>query len=163
MQAARRLAKYYVEHIFILCFYPGAAGAAAETAEAENPEDTMGDKKNLVGVANSTSRRRMILGATIAFGGVAMGSLRAWAGEEQEISHGAESIHQEPVFRASRKRVYEALTETKQFDKLTHLSAAMQSGMSLGNKPTEISWEEGGTFTLFRRAHRRTAHRVAAQ
>ena len=29
------------------------------------------------------------------------------------------------------------------------LSAATQSGMSLGNKPTEISREVGGAFTLF--------------
>ena len=106
----------------------------------------MSDTKNLVLV---TSRRRMIMGVAVAFGGVASGSIRAWASAEEGISHTAESIHQEPVFQASRKRVYEALTETKQFDKVTRLSAAMQSGMSLGSKPTEISHEEGGTFTLF--------------
>jgi activator of HSP90 ATPase len=32
---------------------------------------------------------------------------------------------------------------------VTKLSAAMQSGMALGNKPTEISREEGGLFSLF--------------
>ena len=109
----------------------------------------MSDKKNLLVVANGTSRRSMIMGATIAFGSVAISSLSAWASDEEGISHTAESIHQEPAFRANRKRVYEALTETKQFAKFTQLSAAMQSGMSLGNKPTEISRQEGGTFTLF--------------
>src|SRR5262249_18446800 len=111
----------------------------AGRAENQNPEDRMGDKKNLVVVANDTSRRRMIVGATIAFGSVAISSLSAWASDEEGVSHTAESIHQEPAFRANRKRVYEALTETKQFAKVTQLSAAMQSGMSLGNKPTEIS------------------------
>src|ERR1700730_7893610 len=66
-----------------------------------------------------------------------------------KISHTGEAIHQEVVFQASRKRVYEAFTNTKQFDKVVQLSAATQSGMSLGNKPTEISREVGGAFTLF--------------
>jgi len=62
----------------------------------------------------------------------------ARAGAEEEVSRTAESIHMEPVFKASRKRVYEALTETKQFDKVIHLSAAMKSGMPPDAKPTEI-------------------------
>jgi activator of HSP90 ATPase len=60
----------------------------------------------------------------------------------------AESIHQEPVFKARRERVYEVLADAKEFHKAAQLSAAMQS-MSLGNKPTEISREVGGAFTLF--------------
>jgi activator of HSP90 ATPase len=69
------------------------------------------------------------------------------AGDE-EISHTAESIHQETVFIASRKRVYEALTETKQFDKIIELTGVMKS-MPPGGKPTEISREVGGAFALF--------------
>ncbi|HKO03938.1 MAG TPA: SRPBCC domain-containing protein [Candidatus Acidoferrales bacterium] len=65
------------------------------------------------------------------------------------ISHTGEAIHQEVVFTASRKRVYEALTETKQFDKVVQLSAAMKSGMPPGAAPTEISREVGGAFSLF--------------
>jgi activator of HSP90 ATPase len=38
--------------------------------------------------------------------------------------------------------------DTKQFDKITQLSGAMQS-MHLGSTPTEISPEAGGAFTLF--------------
>ena len=34
---------------------------------------------------------------------------------DQEISHTAESIHQEVVFQASPQRVYNALTDPKQF------------------------------------------------
>jgi len=54
-----------------------------------------------------------------------------------------------PVFPASRKRVYEALTDVRQFDKIVQLSGAMQSGMALGRNPTEISRQVGGAFTLF--------------
>jgi activator of HSP90 ATPase len=69
--------------------------------------------------------------------------------EEQEVSHLCETIHQTVVFKASRKRVYEALTDEKVFDKVVKASEAMQSGMSLGKNPTQISREVGGTFSLF--------------
>lgn len=67
----------------------------------------------------------------------------------EEISHTAEAIHQEVEFKASQKRVYEALTDAKQFDKVIQLSAAVKSGMALGNKATEISHEAGGAFTIY--------------
>ena len=72
----------------------------------------------------------------------------ALASAEDGVSNTAESIHQEPVFNASRKRVYDALTETKQFDRIIQISGAMQT-MALGDKPTEISQQLGGAFTLF--------------
>ena len=78
----------------------------------------MSHRTNLAALANGPTRRQVIVGVAVAFGGSALGSARAWAGTEEEISHSAESIHQEPVFKASRKRVYDALTETKQFDKI---------------------------------------------
>jgi activator of HSP90 ATPase len=96
-----------------------------------------------------STRRKLMAGMAIAFGGVSLRSTGAWAGIEDQVSHGEESIHQEPVFKASRKRVYEALTDTKQFNKVTQLSGAMQSGMPLGTAPTEIGREAGGTFSLF--------------
>lgn len=68
---------------------------------------------------------------------------------EEEVLHSCEAIHQTVLFKASRKRVYEVLTDEKQFDKVVKASAAMQSGMSLGNEPTRIAREAGGTFTLF--------------
>ena len=109
----------------------------------------MSDRSNLGIRANGPTRRQMMIGAAVAFGGLSMGSVNAWAGTEEGVSHTAESIHQEPVFKASRKRVYEALTDAKEFNKVAQLSEAMQSAMSLGNKPTEISRQEGGAFTLF--------------
>ena len=54
-----------------------------------------------------------------------------------EISRTEEAIHQEVVLKASRKRVYDALTETEQFRKAT------------GVEGTKISREVGGAFSLF--------------
>ena len=99
--------------------------------------------------AGAPHRRQIITGAAVAFATSLIGSVRLWGATTEEISHTAEAIHQETVFKASRKRVYEALTDAKQFDKVMHLSAAMQSGMALGNSPTEISREVGGPFTLY--------------
>jgi len=108
----------------------------------------MSDRTNLEGLAKEPTRRQAIAGVAIAFGGLALGSTEVWAGAEEEISRTAESIHQEAVFKASRKRVYEALTDTAQFDKVIQLSGVMKS-MHLGSTPTEISREVGGAFTLF--------------
>jgi activator of HSP90 ATPase len=108
----------------------------------------MSDRTNLAALTNGTTRRHAIVAAAMAFGGLALGSTKAWAGAEEEISRTAEAIHQEPVIKASRKRVYEALTDAKQFDKVIQLSGVMQS-MHLGDKAAEISREVGGAFTLF--------------
>ncbi len=109
----------------------------------------MSDRRNRAGLSNGPSPRQAIVGAAMAFGGLALGSTKAWAGTEEEISRTAESIHQETVFKATRKRVYEALTDSKQFERVTQLSAAMHAGMSLGTAPTEIGREAGGAFSLF--------------
>ena len=102
----------------------------------------------LVMTTDAPSRRQLVTGA-VAFAGCAARPIRVWAGAEDGISHMAESIHQEPVFQASRKRVYEALTAARPFDRIVQLSEAMQSAMALGKKPTEISRQVGGAFTLF--------------
>jgi len=81
--------------------------------------------------------------AAVMIGGLALSSTEVCAGTEEEISRTAESIHQQPVFKASRKRVYEALTDTKQFDTVIQLSGVMSS-MPPAGKPTEISREVGG-------------------
>jgi activator of HSP90 ATPase len=109
----------------------------------------MTESGSLVTLANTTSRRQLLAGLGVALGGAALGTMRAWAGAEEEISHSAESIHQEPVFKASRKRVYDALTDAKQFDKVIQMSAAVKSGMAKAPNPPEISREAGGVFALF--------------
>src|SRR5208337_4375449 len=98
--------------------------------------------------ASGSTRRQAIAGVAMAIGGLALGLPKTAAATEEEISRTAEAIHQEPVFKASRKRVYEALTDAKQFDKVIQLSGVMQS-MHLPDKPAEISREAGGAFTLF--------------
>ena len=107
------------------------------------------DGRNLDALTSGITRRQAVAGVAMVFGGFALGATKAWAaGVEDEISRTAEAIHQEPVIKASRKRVYEALTEAKQFDKIIELSGVMQS-MHIGDKPAEISREVGGTFSLF--------------
>jgi activator of HSP90 ATPase len=96
----------------------------------------------------STTRRQIIFGAAAAFGGLALGSSTSQAAVD-ELSHAAESIHQEVTFQASAARVYETLTVAAQFDKVVRLSAAMQSGMAPRNKPTMLRGVPGGAFSLF--------------
>lgn len=62
------------------------------------------------------------------------------------MSYPCEAIHQEVIFQASRKRVYDALTDAKQFNQVIQLSAA---GMSYGKAPIEMAHEVGGAFSLF--------------
>jgi activator of HSP90 ATPase len=104
---------------------------------------TMNNREPEELLARSLIRRQVILGA-----GLAAIGLPAWAAVENVISHDSESIHQERVFRASRKRVYEALIDSRQFAKLVELSGAMQA-MAPGTKAAEISGEVGGAFTIF--------------
>lgn len=47
------------------------------------------------------------------------------------------SIHQEVVFNASQRRIYEALTDAKQFSKFT------------GGAPAEIDHKAGGALSCF--------------
>jgi activator of HSP90 ATPase len=99
--------------------------------------------------ATSPTRRQLISGAAIGLGALALGATNSWARPEDVVSHTAESIHMENVFAASRKRVYDALTDAKQFNEIVKLSAAMKSGMIKDMSPAEISREVGGAFKLF--------------
>jgi activator of HSP90 ATPase len=95
--------------------------------------------------ANAPTRRQLVAGA-VALSGLCVTAARARAGKEDHISHTAESIHQEPVFQADRKRVYKVLTDAGQFGQMMHFSGV---SMSLGKSPTEISQQVGGAFVLF--------------
>ena len=107
----------------------------------------MSDETNPKRIVKVLTRRQAITGVAIAFGGLALNPTEASAEIEQEISRTAESIHQEISFKAPPRRVYEALTETKQFDKVIDLAGGHSA--ALGNEPTNISNELGGAFTLF--------------
>lgn len=75
--------------------------------------------------------------------GIAKGafSLPVPQADRNGISRTCESIHQEVVFKAARKRVYEAVTDEKKFSRVTDF---IMKGAS-----TEISREVGGTFSIF--------------
>jgi len=107
----------------------------------------MSDGMMLEALANRPTRRLVIAAGAMTLGGLALGPVAARAGADDEISRTSEAIHQEPVFKASRKRIYEALTDTKQFDKIMQLSGVMKTMPGL--KSTEISTEVGGAFVLF--------------
>lgn len=109
----------------------------------------MSEKMNLAAAANGPTRREAIAGVAAAIGGLALGSTEVWAGAEGGVSHTAEAIHQEIVFQASRKRVYAALTDAAQFERVVQLSDAKKTHMRPGAPATQISAEVGGAFSTF--------------
>jgi activator of HSP90 ATPase len=109
----------------------------------------MSQEERMLTGAMRPSRRQVITVAAAAIGGLAIGARRVWSAAGPEISHSAEAIHQEPVFKASPKRVYEALTVAKEFDKVVRMSGAMQSGMISGDTHTVLNAVAGGAFSLF--------------
>jgi activator of HSP90 ATPase len=65
------------------------------------------------------------------------------------LSHTAEAIRQEITLDAAPQRVYQVLTSTRDFDRITRLSDGAALLDAAGAKPTAISTEVGGPFTLF--------------
>lgn len=110
----------------------------------------MGDGARFAAWTNGSTRRQAIFGVASALAGLAGSSDRAWAETEGEdgVSHTADSIHQEPVFSAPPKRVYEVLTDARQFSRVIRLSGALQA-MHLPDTPAKISREAGGAFALY--------------
>src|SRR5215470_12405099 len=100
-------------------------------------------------VVLNAGRRQAILGTAFALGAFAINPTAAWAGSGEEISHTAESIHHEVSFKANRKRVYAALTDAPQFNKVVALSEAARTNMVPLTKPGEISHNVGGAFAIF--------------
>lgn len=97
---------------------------------------------------NFSGRIALLLPAIAAAG--LSGSARAAESPPGDgLSLGAETIHQERSFKASPKRVYAALTDAAQFDKVVRLSMAMRAGMPPGAPPTRVSADAGGEFSLF--------------
>jgi activator of HSP90 ATPase len=108
----------------------------------------MGTIKQPPAAAACSSRRQWMVAAAAATGGLIVGTRRSIAATEDGLSHTAESIHQEPTFKVSPERVYEALMDAKQFQKIELLGAAAKS-IDVTSKPAEISGEAGGAFNLF--------------
>lgn len=117
-------------------------------------EETMlrrviGNENSLPARANAATRRQMLMGTAGVFGCLTLAFADVRSSTAGDISSACEVIHQEVVFKAIRKRVYEALTDAKQFNKVVMLSAAMQAGMAPSGKPVEVSPEAGGAFSAF--------------
>src|SRR5580658_4489537 len=77
---------------------------------------TMSNRAEVKSMTGGRTRREAMAGAALVLGGLGLigGSTRVWAADAEEISRTAEAIHQEPMFKASRKRVYEALIGSHQ-------------------------------------------------
>jgi activator of HSP90 ATPase len=60
-----------------------------------------------------------------------------------DVSHTAESIHQEVTLDATPQRVYEALTDPERFSAMTAFSSVPKA------PPAQIAHEVGGAFALF--------------
>jgi uncharacterized protein YndB with AHSA1/START domain len=109
----------------------------------------MDDKTNSGFLSNGPTRRQAIVGVAMVFGSLSLASTEACAQGKEELSHTAESIHQEVVFKASRKRVYQALMDSKQFEQIVQLSDASKTMMPPGAPSAKISTEVGGAFSIF--------------
>jgi uncharacterized protein YndB with AHSA1/START domain len=93
------------------------------------------------------SRRQAIAGAVMVSAAMAFRPAHLWA-ETAEVARTAETIHQETLYKAGRKRIFDALMETSQFDRIIQIGTGNDLG-ALGGKPTAISRDEGGPFTIF--------------
>jgi activator of HSP90 ATPase len=109
--------------------------------------------------SNTISRRSLALSLAALPAGLAMAAdestkasnatARATAAAADGLSHTSEMILQEVTLTAGPQRVYEALTRSKDFDMITRLSDGAALLAAAGAKPTAISTEVGGPFTLF--------------
>jgi activator of HSP90 ATPase len=104
-------------------------------------ENMMSQRENLRARVDAPTRRKVIVGGTIAFAGLALGSTRAQPKQATSESQYTESdkrtfLHQEVEFNASPERIYKVLLDSKQFSAFTGDQA-------------EISPEAGGTFSVF--------------
>jgi activator of HSP90 ATPase len=69
--------------------------------------------------------------------------------EEDGLTHACAAIHQEMTFKAPQAKVFDALINADEFDAITRLSDAVTLVTATNAKPTSISRDVGGTFTLF--------------
>jgi activator of HSP90 ATPase len=96
------------------------------------------------------NRRQLIAAGALGVCSLALRPTMKPAWADDSGLRAAQSIHQEPVFQADRRRVYETLTDAGQFEQVVLLSEAMQ-GPELRNKhsPAEIGRHAGDAFALF--------------
>jgi activator of HSP90 ATPase len=103
------------------------------------------------------TRRQALSVGVLVSGAIALRATQAQAAEAAAaasgtdasgISRSASAIHQEPEFAASAARVYSALLDPRQFDRIVELSGVMQA-MHLPSASSRINPRLGGAFALF--------------
>jgi activator of HSP90 ATPase len=109
------------------------------------------------------TRRTALTGGALVSGALVSGALVSGAfplrtaradtaaasmADENGISHTASAIHQEPAFPASPARVYAALLDPRQFDRMVELSGVLQE-MHLPSAGSRIDPHVGAAFALF--------------
>lgn len=95
------------------------------------------------------TRRDVIAGLTLGLGAAVIAGASARAETAQEIARDMESIHHEVNLKAAPERVYAALTDAKQFQRIVLLSAAVKTGMVKDPQPAQINAVVGGEFAIF--------------
>lgn len=119
-----------------------------------------GEKQGIFAMGPAPSRRQWVAGAAAALTGFSvsargLGSARTLATVSRRgadasngVSRTAEAIHQETTYKATPQRVYDALTDAAQFQKVELASGAMKAE-ELNAAPAKISTDAGGAFSLF--------------
>jgi uncharacterized protein YndB with AHSA1/START domain len=100
-------------------------------------------------VCAAPTRRQIIARLTFGVGAVAIVGVVNRTEAAEEILRAMESIHQEVNFKASPQRLYAALTDPKQFQKVVLLSDAVKTGMVKAPQSAQISAVVGSEFSLF--------------
>jgi uncharacterized protein YndB with AHSA1/START domain len=95
-----------------------------------------------------TISRRQAVTAGAAILTCATARLAPAAENGDRVSRTAEALHQEPVFHASRHRIYGALTDPKEFDRVMAHSDALKS-MAVDARSAVLDARPGGAFSLF--------------
>ena len=93
-------------------------------------------------------RRQWLVRSAMVAGGLVLSPTAGITSSDDGISRAAEAIHQEVVFKAAPKRIYDALTDASQFQKMELLITSMNS-LDVKSHPAAISREPGGAFSLF--------------
>jgi activator of HSP90 ATPase len=107
----------------------------------------MGAAAALAGFSVHGASARELL-STRGFGSADESIAMPHAADSNGVTRTAEAIHQETTYKASPQRVYEALTDSAQFQKVELASGAMKPE-DLNGTPAKISTEPGGAFSLF--------------
>jgi hypothetical protein len=142
-------AKHYSGLRLDSVFSCGAHRASIQSG-IQSSEGTMSGKYDPAQRIQIPTRRQAIVGAACVIAAFSAISNVAAARSGEDIFRNAESLHQELVFKANRKRIYEIFTSTALFDNMTRDIQAQEGGNASPAHPPEISHDPGGASNLFR-------------